>query len=39
VLYHTELPQQADIEGPRMKKGRGREERSEIEVEEFAIYD
>jgi hypothetical protein len=36
---HTGLPQQADIEGAGTKKGRGRKERSEIEEEEFAIYD
>jgi hypothetical protein len=27
VLYHTGPPQQADIEGARMKKDRGREEK------------
>jgi hypothetical protein len=39
VPYHTGLPQQADIEGAKMKKDRRREKRSEIEKEEFAIYD
>jgi hypothetical protein len=39
VPYHTGLPQQADIEGARMKKGRRKEERSEIKEEEFAVYD
>jgi hypothetical protein len=39
VLYHTGPPQQADIEGAGMKKGRRREERSEIKEEEFTIYD
>jgi hypothetical protein len=39
VPYHTGPPQQADIEGAGMKKGRRREERSEIKGEEFAIYD
>jgi hypothetical protein len=38
VLYHTGLPQQADIEGAGMKTGRRREERSKIEEEEFTIY-
>jgi hypothetical protein len=37
--YHTGPPHQADIEGARMKKGRRREERSEIKEEEFTIYD
>jgi hypothetical protein len=39
VPCHTGPPQQADIEGARMKKDRRREERSEIEEEEFTIYD
>jgi hypothetical protein len=39
VLSHTGLPQQADMEGARMKKGRRREERREIEEEEFTVYD
>jgi hypothetical protein len=38
VPYHTRLPQQADIEGARMKKDRRREERSKIKKEEFTIY-
>jgi hypothetical protein len=38
MLYHTGLPQQVDIEWARMKRGRRREERSEIEEEEFTIY-
>jgi hypothetical protein len=38
VLYQTELPQLADIEGARMKKDRRREESSEIEKEEFTVY-
>jgi hypothetical protein len=37
VPCHIGLPQQADIEGARMKKGRRREERSEIE-EEGLLY-
>jgi hypothetical protein len=39
VLCYMGPPQQADIEGAGMKKGRGREERSEIKEEEFTIYD
>jgi hypothetical protein len=39
VPYHIGPPQQADIEGARMKKDRRSEERSEIEKEEFAVYD
>jgi hypothetical protein len=39
MLYHTGPPQQVDIEGARMKKDRRREKRSEIEKEEFTIYD
>jgi hypothetical protein len=39
VLCYTGPPQQADIEGARTKKDRRREERNEIENEEFAIYD
>jgi hypothetical protein len=39
VLCHTGLPQLADIEWAGIKKGRRREERSEIKEEEFAIYD
>jgi hypothetical protein len=35
----TGLPQQADIEGARIKRGRGRKERSEIEEKEFTVYD
>jgi hypothetical protein len=39
VLCHTGLPQQADIEGAGMEKGRRREERNELKEQEFAIYD
>jgi hypothetical protein len=39
VLYHIGPPQQADIEGAGIKKDRRREERSEIEEEEFTGYD
>jgi hypothetical protein len=39
VPYHTGPPQQADIEGAGIKKDRRREERCEIEEEEFTIYD
>jgi hypothetical protein len=35
----TGPPQQADIEGAGTKEGRGRKERSEIEEEEFTVYD
>jgi hypothetical protein len=35
----TGPPQQADIEGAGTKEGRGRKERSEIQEEEFAVYD
>jgi hypothetical protein len=38
VPYHTGPPQQADIEGAGTNKDRRREERSEIEKEEFGIY-
>jgi hypothetical protein len=39
ALPYNGPPQQADIEGAGTKKGRGRNERSEIEKEEFAVYD
>jgi hypothetical protein len=39
VPYHTEPPQQVDIEGAGIKKDRRREERSKIEKEEFTVYD
>jgi hypothetical protein len=39
VPCHRGPPQQADIEGAGIKKGTGRKERSEIEEEEFTIYD
>jgi hypothetical protein len=35
----TRPPQQVDIEGAGIKKGRGRKERSKIKEEEFTIYD
>jgi hypothetical protein len=35
----TGPPQQADMEGAGTKRGRGTKERSEIEEEEFAVYD
>jgi hypothetical protein len=38
VRYHIGPPHQVDIEGARTKKDRRREEKSEIEEEEFAIY-
>jgi hypothetical protein len=38
VPCQTGLPQQADIEGAGTKKDRRREERSEIQEEEFTIY-
>jgi hypothetical protein len=37
--YCTRPPQQADINRTGTKTGRGRKERSEIEEEEFTIYD
>jgi hypothetical protein len=37
MLYRT--TQQAHMEGAGTEKGRGRKERTEIEEEEFAVYD